>query len=84
MLPWTFIAWCQMVNSMESAHINVSRCYNVTITTVCHHFYRSPSLALRQVAPVTVMRKDGDKISIRMDADGHYVFYSFRDELDHG
>ena len=32
----------------------------------------------------TVMRKDGDKISIRMDADGHYVFYSFRDEGDHG
>lgn len=30
------------------------------------------------------MRKDGDKISIRMDADGHYVFYSFRDEHDHG
>ena len=30
------------------------------------------------------MRKDGDKISIRMDADGHYVFYSFRDEGDHG
>ena len=22
----------------------------------------------------TIMRKDGDKISIRMDADGHYVF----------
>src|ERR1035438_6319951 len=32
----------------------------------------------------TVMRKDGDKISIRVDADGHYVFYSFRDEGDHG
>jgi Toprim-like/Protein of unknown function (DUF3991) len=32
----------------------------------------------------TVMRKGGDKISIRMDADGHYVFYSFRDEGDHG
>ena len=30
------------------------------------------------------MRKDGDKISIRTDADGHYVFYSFRDEHDHG
>ena len=32
----------------------------------------------------TVMRKDGDKISIRMDQDGHYVYYSFRDETDHG
>jgi hypothetical protein len=32
----------------------------------------------------TVMRKEGDKISIRMDPDGHYVFYSFRDEHDHG
>jgi hypothetical protein len=31
-----------------------------------------------------IMRKDGDKISIRMDADGHYVFYSFRDDGDHG
>ena len=31
----------------------------------------------------TVMRKDGDKISIHVDADGHYVFYSFRDEGDH-
>ena len=30
------------------------------------------------------MRKAGDKISIRMDADGHYVFYSVRDEHDHG
>jgi hypothetical protein len=32
----------------------------------------------------TVMRKPGDKISICMDADGHYVFYSFRDEHDPG
>src|SRR3984957_1073589 len=32
----------------------------------------------------TVMRKAGDKISVRLDADGHYVFYSFRDEHDHG
>jgi hypothetical protein len=31
-----------------------------------------------------VMRRDSDKISIRMDADGHYVYYSFRDENDHG
>ena len=31
-----------------------------------------------------IMRKDGDKISIRMDSDGHYVYYSFRDETDHG
>ena len=32
----------------------------------------------------TIMRKGADKISIRMDADGHYVYYSFRDEADHG
>jgi hypothetical protein len=32
----------------------------------------------------TIMRKGDDKISIRMDADGHYVFYSFRNEADHG
>jgi hypothetical protein len=32
----------------------------------------------------TIMRKGADKISIRMDADGHYVYYSFRDESDHG
>src|SRR3984957_464079 len=32
----------------------------------------------------TVMRKDGDKISVRLDADGHYVYYSFRDEKDSG
>jgi Protein of unknown function (DUF3991) len=31
-----------------------------------------------------VMRRGGDKISIRMDADRHYVYYSFRDEQDHG
>jgi hypothetical protein len=30
------------------------------------------------------MRRGGDKISIRKDADGHYVYYSFRDEKDHG
>ena len=32
----------------------------------------------------TVMRRAADKISIRMDQDGHYVYYSFRDEGDHG
>ncbi|MCA2971462.1 MAG: DUF3991 and TOPRIM domain-containing protein [Brevundimonas sp.] len=31
-----------------------------------------------------VMRHGSDKISIRKDADGHYVFYSFRDASDHG
>jgi hypothetical protein len=32
----------------------------------------------------TVMRRDHDKISIRLDVDGHYVYYSFRDATDHG
>jgi hypothetical protein len=31
-----------------------------------------------------VMRRGGDKISVRRDIDGHYVYYSFRDENDHG
>lgn len=31
-----------------------------------------------------VMRKGDDKISIRRDVDGHYVFYSFRNPSDHG
>jgi len=31
-----------------------------------------------------VMRRGGDKISIRLDADGHYIFYSFRDTKDNG
>ena len=31
-----------------------------------------------------VLRKGTDKISVRMDVDGHYVYYSFRDEKDHG
>jgi hypothetical protein len=31
-----------------------------------------------------VLRRAGDKISVRMDADGHYVYYSFRDESDSG
>ncbi len=30
----------------------------------------------------TVMRRNDEKISIRMDADGHYVYYSFRDPGD--
>lgn len=32
----------------------------------------------------TVLRRGADKISVRMDSDGHYVYYSFRDENDHG
>src|SRR5450631_475977 len=31
-----------------------------------------------------ILRRAGDKISVRMDADGHYVYYSFRDEKDSG
>jgi hypothetical protein len=32
-----------------------------------------------------IMRRAGDKISIRKDTtDGHYVYYSFRDETDNG
>lgn len=27
-----------------------------------------------------IMRRGDDKISIRRDTDGHYVYYSFRDE----
>lgn len=32
----------------------------------------------------SIMRKGPDKISIRRDSDGHYVYYSFRDERDNG
>ena len=31
-----------------------------------------------------IMRSGADKISIRRDIDGHYVFYSFRDASDNG
>jgi Protein of unknown function (DUF3991)/Toprim-like len=31
-----------------------------------------------------VLRQGDDKISIRKDMDGHYVYYSFRDPGDHG
>jgi hypothetical protein len=31
-----------------------------------------------------VMRKGGDKIVIKRDADGHYVYFSVRDDRDHG
>ena len=31
-----------------------------------------------------VMRKGGDKIVIKRDGDGHYVYFSVRDERDHG
>jgi hypothetical protein len=31
-----------------------------------------------------VMRKANDKIAIRLDTDGHYVYYSFRDQADNG
>ena len=31
-----------------------------------------------------VMRKSGDKIAVRLDVDGHHVYYSFRDEKDNG
>jgi hypothetical protein len=31
-----------------------------------------------------VMRKDGDKIVIKRDGDGHYVYFSVRDDRDHG
>lgn len=31
-----------------------------------------------------VMRRADDKISVRMDADGHYVYYSFRNAKDNG
>jgi Toprim-like/Protein of unknown function (DUF3991) len=31
-----------------------------------------------------VLRRGADKISVRMDADGHYVYYSFRDDKDSG
>lgn len=31
-----------------------------------------------------VLRAGGDKISIRRDTDGHYVYYSFRDHADNG
>lgn len=31
-----------------------------------------------------VMRQGGDKIVISRDTDGHYVYYSFRDERDNG
>jgi Toprim-like/Protein of unknown function (DUF3991) len=31
-----------------------------------------------------VLRRSADKISIRKDMDGHYVYYSFRDPADHG
>ena len=31
-----------------------------------------------------VMRKAGDKIAIRLDTDGHYVYYSFRNQADNG
>lgn len=33
----------------------------------------------------TVMRHaNGDKIVVKIDSDGHYVYYSFRDDHDHG
>ena len=32
----------------------------------------------------TILRAGTDKISVRRDADGHYVYYSFRDERDNG
>ena len=31
-----------------------------------------------------VMRKDGDKVVIKRDGDGHYVYFSVRDDRDHG
>lgn len=31
-----------------------------------------------------VMRKDADKVVIKRDGDGHYVYFSVRDERDHG
>jgi hypothetical protein len=31
-----------------------------------------------------VMRKGGDKIVIKRDSDGHYVYFSVRDDRDHG
>jgi len=31
-----------------------------------------------------IMRRNGDKVSIRLDADSHYVYYSFRDAGDNG
>ena len=31
-----------------------------------------------------VMRRDADKIVIKRDADGHYVYFSVRDDRDHG
>ena len=31
-----------------------------------------------------VMRKGGDKIAVRLDVDGHHVYYCFRDEKDNG
>src|ERR1043165_671726 len=31
-----------------------------------------------------ILRRGRDKISVRKDSDGHYVYYSFRDEGDNG
>jgi len=31
-----------------------------------------------------VMRRGGDKIVIKRDTDGHYVYFSVRDDADHG